>query len=374
MPDNRRIPQPHSAESVRNKKTAKKNSGCFGAVIYFLVIIGVSALLAGIGWLCADDVFALTKQDVKAAIEIKKDDDIGDIAGMLKHAGIIRYPFLFRLYAGFSHAQEKIDPGSYDVSATMDYRALVYAMRDTSNYRAVVSVTIPEGFTLDQALEKLAEKGVSTYDDPKKTASSYEFEYSFLSDVPLGEKRLEGFLFPDTYNFYVNESPVSALNKLLANFNKKMTAELRGQVKESGYSMQQILTIASMIEKEAAGTDGDKERYNISSVIHNRLNSKSFRKLQIDATIQYVLPKRKEQLSFADLEVESPYNTYLHEGLPPGPICNPGVKSIQAALNPNKTDYYFYALTDEGVHAFSRTAAEHEKIIADNPGVYGARK
>jgi UPF0755 protein len=338
MPDNRRIPQPHSQVPGKSKKPAAKGAGCFTAIIYFLFIIGASALLAGLGWLTADDVLALTKEDISAAIEVKSGDDVGAVAAKLKDAGIIRYPFLFKLYAGFSDAKEKIDPGSYEVSATMDYRALIYAMRATSNFRSVVTVTIPEGFTLEQTLQRLSDSGVNTYESLKDVCANYEFEYSFLTDVPLGDKRLEGFLFPDTYNFYVNESPVSTINKLLSNFNQKMTAELRTKVENSGYSMQQVLTIASLIEKEAAN---DEERANISSVIHNRLNSKSMKYLQVDASIQYFLPERKEKLTYDDLKIDNPYNTYLYEGLPPGPICNPGLKSIKAALDPNKTKYYF---------------------------------
>jgi len=367
MPDNRRIPQPRSQNSGSAGKPVRRSTGCFGAIIYFLFVIGASALLAGLGWLAADDVLSLTKEDIAASIEITEQDSISDIAEKLKDSGIIRYPFLFKIYAGFSNAEKKIDPGSYEVSAIMDYRALVSAMRDTSDYRSVVSVTIPEGFTLKQTLQRLADNGVNTYEKLAEVCKSYDFEYSFLEGLPVSANRLEGFLFPDTYNFYVNENPVSAINKLLANFNKKMTAELRKQVEESGYTMQQILTIASLIEKEAANDD---ERGEIASVIYNRLNSKSLKKLQIDATIQYILPERKEYLSIADTKIDNPYNTYMYEGLPPGPICNPGLKSIRSALGPDETNYYFYALTEDGTHAFAKTAEEHQAIIDANPGVY----
>ena len=369
MPEQRKIPQPKSEEPKRKKAPVRK-SGCLSAILYFLFVIGASAFLAGMGWLCADDVLALTKEDFTAPIEITEDDDIAAIADKLHEAGIVRYPFLFRLYAKFSNAEEKINPGSYEVKGTMDYRALVSAMRSTSSYRAVVSVTIPEGFTVEQILLRLSDHGVNTYENLLDVCENYDFEYSFLEGLPAGKNRLEGYLFPDTYNFYVNENPVSAINKLLANFNRKMTQSLRDKIDQSGYSMREILTIASLIEKEAANND---ERGKISSVIHNRLNSKNLRLLQIDATIQYVLPERKGLLTREDTLIESPYNTYKYEGLPPGPICNPGIASIKAALNPDDTKFYYYALTEEGVHAFSRTAEEHQKVIEANPGVYGGR-
>lgn len=369
MPAQRRIPQPSSGEPKRNNAPVRR-TGCLSAIIYFLFVIGASAFLAGMGWLCADDVLALTKEDTTAPIEIAEDDSIAEIADKLHEAGIVRYPFLFRLYAKFSNAEAKINPGSYEVKGTMDYRALVSAMRSTSSYRAVVSVTIPEGFTVEQILLRLSDSGVNTYEKLLDVCENYDFEYSFLEDLPKGKYRLEGFMFPDTYDFYVNENPVAAINKLLANFNRKMTASLREKIDASEYTMREILTIASLIEKEAANND---ERGKISSVIHNRLNSKNLRLLQIDATIQYILPERKGLLTTEDTLIDNPYNTYKYEGLPPGPICNPGIASIKAALDPDDTKYYFYALTEEGVHAFSRTAEEHQQIINENPGVYGSR-
>ncbi len=341
--------------------------GCLGAMLYFLMVIGVSALLAGFAWLCADDVLALTKEDVVSVIEVSETDTIDDIADKLVENGVIKYGWLFKLYAGFSNAEEKIDPGSYQVSSIMDYRAVVYAMRDTSDYRTIVTVTIPEGFTLEQILERLEEEQVNSYQELKETCDSYDFEYSFLADLPLEEGRLEGYLFPDTYDFYVNEGAISAINKLLSNFNRRLTAEMRETAEEMGYTLHEILTIASLIEKEAANSD---EMSTISSVIHNRLGSSEYKLLQIDATVQYALPERKEKLSYEDLQYDSPYNTYLYEGLPPGPICSPGLAAIRAALNPANTDYYFYALTEDGTHEFARTAEEHQAIIDANPGVY----
>lgn len=365
MPQQRRIPQPRSDNSDNQKQRSR--SGCFSAIIYFLFVIGASALLAGVGWLFADDVLALTKDDFTVTIDISEDDDIADIAKKLNDAEIVRYPFLFRLYSKFADAEEKISPGSYEVKGTMDYRALVSAMRATSSYRTVISVTIPEGFTVEQILLRLSDAGVNTYEKLREVCDNYDFEYSFLEGLPKGKNRLEGFLFPDTYDFYINDNPVSAINKMLSNYNRKLTNTLKEKIEESGYTMREILTIASLIEKEAAN---NSERRDISSVIHNRLNSKNYKLLQIDATIQYVLPGRKEKLSTEDTKIDNPYNTYRYEGLPPGPICNPGLESIKAALNPSDTNYYFYALTEDGVHEFSRTAEEHQAVIDANPGVY----
>lgn len=362
------------------KKTAKtteeaepkRRLGCMGAVIWLLCVIGISAALAGFGWLAADDVLSLTSDDSEATVVVLETDEVSDVAEKLGEAGMIKHPWLFEFVGKLMfEAEERIAPGVYEVNDLMDYRALINAMRTNSAYRATVDVTIPEGYTVEQILQRLADNGVNTYENLADTAANYDFEYTFLEDRPLGDvNRLEGYLFPNTHTFYIGESPVNVLNRLLNDFSAKFDEELRADAEELGYSMHEVLTIASLIEKEAASR---AEMPVISSVIHNRLNNWDSPKLQIDATIQYVLEERKEFLSNADLEIDSPYNTYQNEGLPPGPICNPGLASIKAALAPEETNYYFYALTEDGTHAFARTAEEHQAIIDANPGAYGGR-
>jgi len=373
MADNK-IPQPVSGNpgrlATRRRRRKKRGGmGCFGAMLYFCLIICISALFAGFGWLCADDLLALTKEDKISVIEVTEEDSVSTIADKLKNGGVIKYPWLFRLYGAYTHADEKIDPGSYQVNSIMDFRALISAMRETSEYRTEVSVTIPEGFTLKQILERLAENGVSSYEELEDACTNFEFDNALLEGLPAGEGRLEGYLFPDTYTFYVNNDPANAIGKFISNLSSKFTADMRTRAESLDYSISEILTIASLIEKEAANA---AEMPVISSVIHNRLNSKNFQLLQIDATIQYILPERKAKLSFDDLKIDNPYNTYLYEGLPPGPICSPGLNAIKAALYPDKTKYYYYALTDEGVHAFAKNADEFQEILNSNPETYGS--
>ena len=320
-------------------------------------------LLAVVGWIAATDVLALGKEDLTAVVEINEGDEIKDIAEKLEEAGIIRYPWLFRLFCVFAKADEKISSsGSFELNTTMDYRAIISAMGQSSSTRLTVTIVIPEGYTQAQILQTLADNGVAELSELQDTAANYDFEYSFLQDIELGlENRLEGYLFPDTYEFYVGESTITAINKMLANFNNKFDSEMRDQAAEMGYSMHEILTIASLIEREAAN---DSERAIIASVIYNRLNSDSFPNLQIDASIQYVLPEGEIVTQEDYYTVDSPYNTYLYEGLPPGPIACPGLASIVAALNPESTNYYYYALGEDGQHHFSTTAEEHEAFVA----------
>ncbi len=346
---------------VRRRK--RKGYGCFGAIFYVIFVIGASALIAGLGWLAADDVLSLTKPEAKAVVEIKEGESIDDIAKQLKEDGLIKYPFLFKLYLSLSSSEEKIDPGKYELNTEMDYRALGMAMRKSSLYRSTISVMIPEGFEQDQILKKLAENGVSSYEELKKSADTDDFAFSFLEGVPKGNNRLEGYLFPDTYEFYVNEAPKEAIKKMLSVFNKKLTEQLREKAEDMEMSIREVLTVASLIEKEAAN---DEERAAVASVIYNRLKSDKYPYLQIDATIQYALPERKARLTNEDLKFESPYNTYQNKGLPPGPIACPGINSIKAALYPANTNFYFYVLTKEGVHKFSKTLEEHNAAIAAN--------
>jgi UPF0755 protein len=353
--------QPTGKKFVKVQRRQK--TGCFGAILFFAFIVGISTLLAVLGWMAAKDVLALGKEDVTAIVEVENGDKVADIAEKLHDAGLIEYPFLFRLYGSFAHVDEdnKISAGSFELNSTMDYRALVTAMNSYSDNRIVVTVTIPEGFELTRIVDLLVENGVADEDDLWDTLANYNFEYSFLEDIPLGDKnRLEGYLFPDTYDFYLNENTVTAINKMLSNFNSKFTEEMRNTAAEKGMTIREVLTVASMIEREAAG---DEERSTIASVIYNRLNSSDFQYLQIDATVQYAIGERKEVLTEEDLQVDSPYNTYKYPGLPAGPIASPGAKSIAAALNPASTDYYYYALGSDGVHHFFKTYEEHLNFI-----------
>lgn len=367
------------------RRRRQKKYGCLGGLMYFVFVVGVSVILASVGWLWASDLLALGKEDLTATIdlpeeifteeqrEVEDEDgnvigtepvllaDIDYVADALKDAGLIKYKFLFKIFCSFSHAAEKIDPGSYELNTDFDYRALVYNMQQGAGARVVVEVTIPEGYTVKETFRLLEENEVCSYDKLIEAGANYAFEYDFLEGLEYGsENRLEGYLFPDTYEFYQNEAPEDAIARLLDNFESKFSSAMKTEAEMLGYSVHEIITIASLIEKEAGN---DAERPTIASVIYNRLNSSDFPYLNIDATVQYALPERKEQLTYEDLEIDSPYNTYLYPGLPAGPIANPGLASIEAALNPESTNYYFYALNLENSHNFFTNSSEFEAFV-----------
>ena len=215
---------------------------------------------------------------------------------------------------------------------------------------------------IEKAKALLAEKGVNTEENLLEAAKTANYDYSFIDNSSEDVSRLEGYLFPDTYKFYMGEDPKYVINKMLVNFDSKVDDAVRQKISETGYSIRDILTIASMIEKETDGTD----RTTIASVIYNRLNNPGASTagyLQIDATIQYVLPEGKIVQESDYQGVDSPYNTYKNKGLPPGPIANPGMESITAALNPQSTNYYYYALGDDHLHHFFSSYAEHQAFL-----------
>lgn len=357
--------QPRRREETQrssNTRRRKKRSGLSGAAIYAIFVIGVSALLACIGWVAANDVLALNKPEKTATITITNDDSFGDVAEKLKDEGLIEYKFLFNLFATFTRSKDDVVAGTFTLNTDMDYRALLSGMSANSATRATVTVTIPEGYTVDQIFTLLEEKGVASVEDLQDMAANHDYAFSFLQDLELGDyHRLEGYLYPDTYEFTTPQNSLYVINKMLVRFDEQFTNAMRQEVADSGRTIHEIITIASMIEKETDGND----RADIASVIYNRLNNPSGgtqRYLQIDATLAYINGGKVP--TEADKSIDSPYNTYLYKGLPAGPISNPGLESIKAAMNPNRTSYYYYALGDDGVHHFFKTLREQQNFIA----------
>lgn len=360
------------AEQVRKstQKPAEKSKPWWRKisprVTYIICVVLVSCLLAELGWLAVNEVCALNKEPLTAEVTIDEGDGLGAIAKKLKKAGIIDSKFLFKLYGLFSGTAKKVDAGVYKLDTGMDYHCLEQTMQTGTSAAATVTVTIPEGYTVQQIIELLAENKVSSVEKLTEAAKNYVFEdYSFIDNENLGNiSRLEGYLFPDTYEFYVKEEAVSALSRLLDNFYYWIFEDEEMVEMMEGEDLKEIITVASLIEKETDGTD----RETIASVIYNRLNhsAETAYLLQIDASLVYAAGREITQDDYKNLD--SPYNLYTHQGLPPTPIANPGLASIKAALNPEKTNYYFYALDVNGEfgtpnrHVFSKTLADHNYV------------
>ena len=351
-------PRPRKKRKKKNKAGTMMNT-----LSYLVFILGVSLLLAGFFIYVANDVFAFVKEEHVVVLDLPDNASHSEVATMLKDEGVIQCKWAFKLYAALSTDSDTFKSGKFEVSSDMDYGQIINTLNRVATYTEMVDVTIPEGYTIQQIAELLEESRVCGADDLIETANTYPFKHEFLQDVPMEENRLEGFLFPDTYQFYVNDSTVRVLNTMLNNFNNKDTDEMRELTANSGLTMREILAVASMVEREAKLPE---ERATIAGVIYNRLNNPSeFPHLDIDATVQYALGEHKEQLTQEDLQIDSPYNTYVVEGLPAGPICNPGLPSILAALQPEDHNYYFYvANPEDGSHLFARTYAQHQENVA----------
>ena len=349
------------------RRRRKKRLGAWGVLLYIIFVLGISAILAGVGWIWANDVLALNKAPLTATVQVEEGDTVSDVADKLKEAGLIEYKMVFKMFCALTHVSgqageedAKITPGTYQLDTDMDYRALVSSMGSSSASRMITTVTIPEGQTEAQIFQLLEEKGVSTVEQLEDTAANYDFNFSFLKGVlPLGDpKRLEGYLFPDTYEFYMGEDPVSVLNKMILRFDEIFTEQMRADIQASGHTINDAVIIASMIEKETDGQD----QAQIASVIYNRLDnptSETAGYLNIDATILYATGCTE-----VDLNADTPYNTRTHTGLPPTAISCPGVDALRAAVYPDDTNYYFYALGDDGLHHFFRTYQGQQDFIA----------
>ena len=385
---------------VTEKKRRPKKKGAYSlwgiphilsTVVWAFVVFAVGVSLGRLIWVCAADVLAFGKEPKEAIITIHEGDDMDTIANKLQTAGLIKYPQLFKLYMDFS-GNDTLEVGTHHLTSMIyDYHAIKTAMAPRVASRDVVEVVIPEGYTCAQIFTLLEQKGVCSVTQLEEYAANGDLnEYWFLEGVTRGDKYcLEGFLFPDTYQFYKGHDPELVLEKMLDNFeyrftdimkekintlNDRLASTLRGRgysedfIAQRAFTIREVVIVASMIERETAN---GSESYDIASVIYNRLtNPANYPFLNIDATVIYGMggakidPATGENLPLTveDLNTDTPYNTYTRKGLIPGPISNPGRNSINAALDPNETEYYFYVFNpSSGNHRFARNEAEHEQ-------------
>ncbi len=294
----RERPAPSSQRPPQKKRRRRRRRmhPLLFLLLHLIFVALTSALLGCAGWLLFSDFCSFNRAGsppVEMVVEVSSEDTVDTVADKLKAAGLIEYPWFFKLYANVTHAEEKIGMGSHALNTDMDYHALVLGMRSAAGNMTAetVQVTIPEGYTVAQTIAVLAKNGVNTEAALTEAALTADFDYDFIDNESKDISRLEGFLFPDTYEFYVNEKPASALNRLIKNFNSKIDDGLLAAWQEKGYDLKEIVTIASLIERETDGTDQAR----IASVIYNRLEGSGNKGgtnglLQVDASLLYGLP------------------------------------------------------------------------------------
>ncbi len=375
------------AQPRKGRPRRKKGYGLLGlphilaTFIWFAIAVTIGVCLGRTLWVCAADMLAFGRQQQSVTVTITESDNIDTIAAKLKNAGLIEYPDLFKYFVRIKGDENALIPGTFTLDTLYDYNALVNAMKPHKAAREEIKVIIPEGYTCAQIFALLEEKGVCSAADLEAYAADGKLsDYWFLEGVERGSRYcLEGYLFPDTYQFYTNDEPSHVLHKMLDAFDARFTDLMKErlvtinerfsqQLRDNGYSQEyidahqltlhDIVTIASIVEKEAANIE---HSYTVASVFYNRLaDPKAYPYLQSDATVYYAIGgASNKELTAEDKQVDSPYNSYIYAGLIPGPISNPGQAILNAALDPENSDYYFFFYDAEnGIH-FAETYDEH---------------
>lgn len=375
------------SQKQKKKKPAPKKqstgllSGISKIIIYLILVFGISIYISISTIKIANDVFAFVKPDEEITVTIPEGASTKQVAKILKENGVINHPFIYRLYTEFRISKRAYLTGEYEagehvVNPMMNYDKLLLELSHVETTdNSVVRIMIPEGYTINEILELFEKNGMKKKEEFMEALQEFEYDYKFMSGLTKEELseyrfdtnygyRLEGYLFPDTYDFYVDENPISVISKLLDNFDRKFDEKFYERCEELGYTVDEIITIASMIEREGNNVHDYSK---ISSVFHNRLkNSASYPFLDSDATIQYALGGHKAKLEKGDTDIVHPYNTYKNRGLPPGAIANPGYEAIYAALYPESTPYYYFLSRSDGVTVYSRTYQEHQRAIEES--------
>ena len=390
-PENARI---HRKKRLKNQ--AKKGGfaalGFVRILIYIAAIILVSALLSASIISIVNDIFAFGDDDIEETIFFPEGTSLKEASELLEDAGIIDHPFVFRLYAKREYGKSKYytgeiksgeisfvykangsgdetqnsTPGSYiqlskeadESTKPMNYDRII-SLISVSTYkpRATVRVTIPEGYTVDEIIDLLVKNGVGSREKYVDAINNHEYDYRFVTAIKADKTRkyrLEGYLFPDTYDFFTDENEISVINKMLSNFETKFDELYYERAQELGMSVDDLIILASILEKEAKNP---ADLPLMSSVFHNRL--KSSMRLDSDATVVYLLDERKVVLDSADLAIDNPYNTRKYKGIPPGAISNPGIEAINAAFYPESTKYYYFLSLTDGSTVYSANESQH---------------
>jgi UPF0755 protein len=299
-------------------------------------------------------------------IQINEGDSAVDIANRLRSAGVIQNADLFDELASLQGLQNGLAAGQYEFNRNLPAAEVLARLH--SGGVGALRVTIPEGKRLEEVAAILDKAGVVSAQSFMDAVNGGHYSNDFLHDNPQGNG-LEGYIFPDTYNFPAHNKPEDVVNLMLKDFGQRLTPDLRAAYQQEGLSIHSAVTIASIVEREA---QDPTEAPIIASVFLNRIRLGM--PLQADPTVQFALtgdPKNvtanglwKSQLTLDDLTVDSIYNTYIHTGLPPGPITNPGLNSLQAVAHPAQTNFLFFVAKDGGTHVFAATYAEHQANIA----------
>ena len=348
-----------NSEKIRTGENRNSGKASFGLVLVLLIAV----IIAGAGYKYIHGIGEPldSSSQEKISVDIPSGSGTAAIGRILEEDGVIKSARQFKIKSRMDKNDGKYRTGVYELSPSMDMDEIMQILMDGS--QNTLRFMVPEGYTLKQIADKFAETGNGTAEDFLNETQNGDFDFEYNDQMVDGEKRYEGFLYPDTYEIYKNESAHGIIQRMLTRFEQVYDAAAdETTVDTSKYSVFDLVTVASLIEREVKL---DEERPLVASVIYNRLNKNM--KLQMCSTVQYALGTPKARLMNSDLKIDSPYNTYQNAGLPAGPIASPGQASISAALHPADTDYLYFVLTSvgSGKHNFASTGDDFSSYRED---------
>ena len=331
-----------------------------------IVLASIVFILSGAYWYVNKKMQgAKSTSSVEQSFTIEAGEGVNQISQRLEDQGLISNNIYFDIYIWKTKREDKIVTGTYALRPNMTLPEIIDIITTGQAEPKDLKITIIEGWNIDNIGEYLAKKDIVSkeeFEAEAKNVTKYQEKYSFLEGLDPETNTLEGFLFPDTYLLYPDSTAEMIVIRMLNNFDKKLTTTMREDLEQEGHTFLEAITMASIIEREV---QTPKDQKIISGIFWSRLESSH--PLQSCATINYILGTNKKQLSFDDTRVDSPYNTYINRGLPPGPISNPGLNAITAAIYPQESDYFYFLSNPEtGEIIYARTLEEHNRNKDEN--------
>ncbi len=328
------------------------------SLAYYGCILVASVLLAS--WVChvGNELLGLIRPDKEITVTIPEKSSLSDVAKELKKADIIDHPVVFQLYCRLKKAGPGIHSGEFTINCKGDYNQIIRTLRRSSANKTKVSFTIEPGDTQEDLVVTLTDSlGYLEREKLEAVLQDYDFsDYSFLKGLPKRNYRLEGYLYPGTYEMYEGESALAVVQRILDRFQEKvLTEENNAKIKASKYTLDELITLASILQEEAGG-----ELPHAAGVYYNRLADEKFPYLQSQATVAYILPAGNGAVKANDIRTDDPYNTYRNSGLPKGPISNPGIDAIAAVLTPAETEDLYFVSPNSGGILFAKDQASHQ--------------
>ncbi|WRS27732.1 endolytic transglycosylase MltG [Oscillospiraceae bacterium MB08-C2-2] len=360
--------QPPRRESAPKKEKPQRppegGNRWFRAIVMVLITLGFCLFMAFFAIQVASDFAGLNQEDRQVEIVVPKNATISQVTKLLKETGVITQSLAFQVYSNLKAEDGAFLPGTYIFNCNMGYQEIRLALINGNIKKVEVRITFYEGMTLREIAKRLEENKICEAKEFLDYLDTAELSYEFVDMIPssgLRFHRMEGYVFPDTYDFFEGEKVSSVAKKFLDNFEAKISEKMLAKMQDMNMSLDETITLASIVQKEA-GVAEEMER--VASVFLNRLdNSQTYPRLESDVTIHYVEDFIKPYQDKLNQDMYDAYNTYKASGLPVGAICNPGLEAIESVLYPADTDYNFFVTDKEGKYYYAATPEEHYKNV-----------